>query len=134
MTTHHHPLTISKVAKLAGIGVETVRYYQRIGLIDEPPKPPQGYREYPRATISRLNFIHRAKQLGFTLAEISDLLQLTDAECATTQLIAEHKVNLIKEKVTDLQAMAVVLEELLESCKANQSQGHCPIIEVLSKD
>ena len=110
MTTHHHPLTISKVAKLAGIGVETVRYYQRIGLIDEPPKPPQGYREYPRATISRLNFIHRAKRLGFTLAEISDLLQLTDAECATTQQIAEHKINLIKH-------MSNKFKRITDSCR-----------------
>lgn len=128
------PLTISKVAKLASVGVETIRYYQRIGLINEPLKPTAGYRTYPLETISQLKFILRAKQLGFTLSEIKELLQLDNEDCDTTQQLAEQKIRLIKEKIADMQSITNVLDELVNSCKVNKSHTGCPIIHALSKD
>ncbi len=82
------PLTINVTAKKAGIGVETIRYYQRIGLINKPEKPLSGYRVYSEETVSRLRFIQRAKELGFSLAEISNLLALGDGRCKETKELA----------------------------------------------
>lgn len=128
------PLTISRVADAAGIGIETIRYYQRIGLIDEPPKPPGGYRVYDPGIVARLKFIQRAKELGFTLAEIQELLSLDRTACDQTQDIAQRKIQLIQQKISDLEAMAKVLEELLASCRTNDTHAGCPIIETLSED
>jgi Hg(II)-responsive transcriptional regulator len=127
-------LTISRVAKTAGIGVETIRYYQRIGLIDEPPKPLSGYRIYDKSILARLKFIQRAKELGFTLAEIQDLLALDASACDQTQEMAQRKIQLIQRKISDLQAMAGVLDDLLKACRTNQAHAGCPIIEILSRD
>jgi MerR family mercuric resistance operon transcriptional regulator len=128
------PLTISRVAEAAGIGVETIRYYQRIGLLDEPAKPAGGYRVYDQAVIARLKFIQRAKELGFSLAEIQELLSLDASACDQTQDIASRKLQLIQTKISDLLAMASVLEELLQACRGNQSHAGCPIIKTLSQD
>jgi MerR family mercuric resistance operon transcriptional regulator len=125
-------LTISQLAKTAGVGVETVRYYQRIGLIDEPPKPASGYRVYPESVVARLKFIQRAKELGFTLAEIQELLSLDSHACAETQELAQRKQQIIQQKITDLQAMAGALDNLLQACRDNPAHSSCPIIETLS--
>lgn len=128
------PLTISRVASTAGIGVETIRYYQRIGLIDEPAKPANGYRVYDESVLARLKFIQRAKELGFTLAEIRELLSLDSTACEQTRELAQRKQAIIQQKITDLQAMAAVLDELLKACHANPDHSGCPIIEILSSD
>ena len=125
-------LTISRVAKLSGLGIETLRYYQRIGLIAEPPKPAQGYRIYDLAILAQLQFIQRAKQLGFTLTEIKELLALDASACAQTRELAQQKYDLITQKVMDLQAMARELEHLLEACESNPAHTGCPIIKILS--
>lgn len=127
-------LTISRLATLSGIGVETVRYYQRIGLIVEPPKPEHGYRIYPEEIIRKLKFIQRAKQLGFTLAEIRELLKLDGADCEQTREIASHKLVSIRQKIIDLTTMGTALEDLLSSCESNTLSNCCPIIDILSKD
>jgi MerR family mercuric resistance operon transcriptional regulator len=127
-------LTISRVAEAAGIGVETIRYYQRIGLIDEPAKPASGYRVYATSILTRLKFIQRAKELGFSLAEIQELLSLDSNACDQTQDIAQRKLQLIQSKISDLQAMAAVLDDLLKACRGNHSHAGCPIIETLSRD
>ena len=127
------PLTISNTAKQAGVGIETIRYYQRIGLIAEPPKPPTGYRIYPAETVSRLLFIHRSKELGFSLSEIAILLTLGEEHCLETKNMASAKLDLIKHKIKDLQAMANTLEQLVHSCEANQTQTACPIINAIHK-
>lgn len=127
-------LTISRLAQQAGVGVETVRYYQRIGLIAEPVKPASGYRIYPAETLSRLRFVQRAKQLGFSLAEISELLELDDAACSETRGLAERKLELIQAKIEDLETMAGVLREMIKSCKNHDAQSACPIIQSLSKE
>lgn len=128
------PLTISVTAKKAGIGIETIRYYQRIGLIDEPEKPKSGYRIYSEESVSRLLFIQRAKELGFTLAEISNLLALGDGRCTETKELAAHKLNQIKSKLHDLQAIASTLEILIQSCgESNSAYQSCPIIRAFTK-
>ena len=131
---HAKPLTISRVAEAAGIGVETIRYYQRIGLLHEPTKPANGYRVYDHEVVTRLKFIQRAKELGFTLAEIQDLLSLDASACGQTQEIAQRKLQLIQDKITDLQTMAGVLNDLLTACRDNQDHAGCPIIKTLSRD
>jgi len=125
-------LTISVVANKVGVGVETVRYYQRIGLIQEPEKPISGYRIYPEETITRLSFILRAKQLGFTLLEISSLLELGDGKCVETKELAKKKLQSINLKISDLSSMASTLEQLIQSCDDNPLHQGCPIIKTIS--
>jgi MerR family mercuric resistance operon transcriptional regulator len=128
-------LTIGRVAKLAGVNVETIRYYQRRGLLDEPEKPFGGYRRYPPEMVKRLRFIRRAKALGFTLAEVSALLGLEEAcACAETRALAAHKVDLIDQKLADLAAMRTALDDLVHQCDAGEPAKGCPIIQVLSGD
>ncbi|WP_126456491.1 MerR family transcriptional regulator [Sulfuriflexus mobilis] len=126
-------LTISRLAREAGVGVETVRYYQRIGLLEEPPKPAEGYRVYPGQALSRLQFIARAKELGFTLNEIKELLLLDNADCQQTQEIAGQKLQSIHARIHDLTAMAETLEHLLRSCQGHATTAACPIIDSLNK-
>lgn len=124
-------LTISRVAKLSGLGIETLRYYQRIGLIAEPPKPAQGYRVYDPTILEQLKFIQRAKQLGFTLAEIQELFALDASACDQTREIAQHKLELIRQKIAALQAMAHELEQLVDACQKDAAHTGCPIIKSL---
>jgi MerR family mercuric resistance operon transcriptional regulator len=116
------------------VGIETVRYYQRIGLLDEPPKPAQGYRVYPHASLARLHFIARAKQLGFTLNEIKELLMLESSHCQQAQQLASQKLESIQQRITDLTAMAQTLQQLIDTCHEGEQATACPIIDTLSKD
>lgn len=125
-------LTISRVALSSGVNVETVRYYQRRGLLKEPPKPRQGYRVYPPETVDRLRFIKRAQELGFTLGEIKNLLSLGDGHCRETQALAEQKLSLIQGRIHDLKAMERVLGKLVQACERHGDVPGCPIIETLS--
>lgn len=128
-------LTIGRVAKLAAVNVETVRYYQRRGLLDEPLKPVGAYRRYPAAMVKRIRFIKRAQALGFTLEEVSDLLRFEEARaCAQTRELAAHKVALIERKMTHLAAMREALAGLIGQCDAGQPDGTCPIIQALALD
>ncbi|WP_394752896.1 MerR family transcriptional regulator [Crenothrix sp.] len=127
------PATINIIAKKAGIGLETIRYYQRIGLIEKPEKPLSGYRVYGEDTVARLLFIQRAKELGFSLTEISNLLALDDGSCLETKELAIHKLDIIKSKLQDLQAIASTLEKLIQSCESNSVPHGCPIITAISK-
>ena len=128
-------LTIGRVAKLAGVNVETVRYYQRRRLLAEPVKPHMGYRRYPADIVKRIRFIKRAQALGFTLEEIAELLWLEEARaCAETRDLAAHKMRLIDRKLTGLAAMRKALAGLVHQCDGKQPSKGCPIIEVLEKD
>ncbi len=123
--------TIGIAARKAGVNVETIRYYQRIGLIDEPEKPLSGFRVYPDSAIDRIHFIQRAQMLGFSLAEIKHLLALEDGDCAQTRELAEQKLALINYKIEDLQTMAAVLKKHIRVCKTNKDQQTCPLITSL---
>ena len=128
-------LTIGRVAELAGVNVETIRYYQRRGLLAEPVKPLGGHRRYPLETVSHIRFIKRAQALGFTLEEVASLLTLEEAcACAETRALAAHKVELIEQKISDLSAMRDVLAGLVQQCDAGEPAKGCPIIQVLSQD
>ena len=131
MTDFKKPATIQTVAQTVGIGIEAIRYYQRIGLIETPEKPLSGYRVYPEQTISRLLFIQRAKELGFSLAEISKLLALGDGSCQETKELATHKLEIVNSKLHDLQAIAATLEKLIQSCESNSVNQTCPIVTTI---
>ena len=126
-------MTIGKLAQMAGVNIETVRYYQRLGLLDEPDKPLGGYRRYPYQQCKRLQFIKRAQGLGFTLSEIGGLLKLDSAcMCADTRELAARKLEIIDTRMADLVAMRGVLANLIRECDTGESGGTCPIIDVLA--
>jgi len=132
MTTKISPsLTIGRLARQAGVNVETIRYYQKRGLIQEPEKPAFGYRCYPTETIYRIHFIKRAKKLGFTLQEIGVLLKLGDGHCLETRELARQKLALIESRIHDLQAISEVLRDLIKSCESQKNSATCPIISAL---
>jgi MerR family mercuric resistance operon transcriptional regulator len=126
-------LTIGKLAESAGVNIETIRYYQRRGLLDEPPKPLGGHRRYAPEQTKRVRFIKRAQALGFTLDEVGALLTL-DAACACneTRTLAVHKLGLIKQKMANLAAMRQALGSLVQQCDAGDAHATCPIIDVLA--
>ena len=126
--------TISRAARLAGVGIETIRYYQRRGLIEEPPKPLEGYRHYPEQTISQIRFIKRAQELGFTLREIESLLQLGEQQCSETRALAGAKLELVRRKIEDLVGIRKTLEHLIEHCETRREGEACPIIYSISRD
>ncbi|GGB91147.1 MerR family transcriptional regulator [Marinobacterium zhoushanense] len=126
-------LSIGQLAKSADVNVETIRYYQRRGLLTEPPKPQYGYRRYPIEHVERLRFIKRAQALGFTLSEIDELLALDNSNrCANTQEMATRKLALIERKMADLASMQQALAGLIQQCDA-ESGTDCPIIQALSR-
>lgn len=125
--------TIGRLAKAAGVNIETIRYYQRRGLVDEPSKPMGGHRRYAPSAATRVRFIKRAQQLGFTLEEVTGLLLLEDGQsCRETRLLAEHKLTGIERRIADLRRMRRLLKALIEECTAGRRPRSCPIIATLS--
>ena len=123
--------TISKLAKSAGVNVETIRYYERKKLIKQPKKPLQGYRQYPEETLTRVLFIRRAQYLGFTLSEIDILIKLSVGSCHEVQHLAEHKLEVVQAKIKDLKRLEKSLKHLVSSCQSNPDAACCPIIDAL---
>ncbi len=126
--------TIGKVAKKVGIGVETIRFYERTGLLKEPQRNDSGYRQYPPEAIAKLSFIKKAKQLGFSLREIGELLALRqnrDATCADVRVQAEEKINNIELKIRDLTRMKEALTKLTCQCFGRGPVSECPILTAL---
>lgn len=126
-------LTIGQLAKTAGVSVETIRYYQRIGLIDEPAKPVDGYRRYPVEVSERIHFIKRAQKLGFTLAETAELMGLDAMDCDEARQLAEQKQRQIQQRIDDLLSMQDILSQLIRSCRKSGRNTGCGIIESLSQ-
>ncbi len=130
-------LTIGKVAQATGVGVETIRFYEREGLIAPPPRANSGYRQYPTETVKRLHFILRAKNLGFTLQEIVELLNLRaipGAGCADVQARAEAKIADIEKRIMHLDAMRLALGALVAQCHGEGPLNECPILDALNED
>jgi MerR family mercuric resistance operon transcriptional regulator len=128
-------LTIGRLADEAGVNVETIRYYQRRGLVPEPAKPLNGHRRYAGDAVKRVHFIKRAQVLGFTLEEIGSLLDLDAAHaCADTRALAAHKLDVIDTKLADLKAMRKALVALVGQCDSGAAKGPCPIISALAAD
>ena len=129
-------MTIGKLAKRAGVGVETIRFYERRGLIPEPPRRSSGYRQYEEATVLRVQFIRRAKELGFTLKEIEGLLSLrvdSNAPCQDVNRRIEAKIVDIEEKIQMLERMKSTLSSLDARCQGLGPIGECPILEALTE-
>jgi MerR family mercuric resistance operon transcriptional regulator len=128
-------LTIGILAKRGGVNVETIRYYQRRGLLEEPSKPSGGFRRYPQESVKRVLFIKRAQSLGFTLEEIVGLLVLDERKaCLETRGMAAHKLELIEQKIAALSKIKKLLSRLVRSCDASSTGAPCPIIHLLADD
>lgn len=128
--------TISRAADEAGVGVETIRFYERKGLIEQPPKPQSGYRVYSGEVVERIRFIRQAQELGFSLRETDELLSLRadpDTDCADVQTQALAKLAEVERKMAQLRTIRSALKELIAACpKRGPAAGRCTILEALS--
>ncbi|HMG03092.1 MAG TPA: Hg(II)-responsive transcriptional regulator [Edaphobacter sp.] len=128
-------LTIGALAKRGGVNVETIRYYQRRGLLEEPSRPVAGFRQYPPESVKQVRFIKRAQGLGFTLEEILGLLALGERQaCMETREIAAHKLELIEQKIAGLAKIKKSLSTLVRACDVSSDGAPCPIIHLLADD
>ncbi|KWX34672.1 MerR family transcriptional regulator [Pseudomonas aeruginosa] len=122
-------LTIGAFAKAAGVNVETIRFYQRKGLLPEPDKPYGSIRRYGEADVARVRFVKSAQRLSFSLDEVAGLLRLDDgAHCDEARVLAEQKLEDVREKLADLQRIESVLAQLVDDCCASQGTVSCPLI------
>src|SRR5262245_16475693 len=130
-------LRSGELARRANVNVETLRFYERQGLLPAPPRRLSGYREFPVEAVARVRFIQRAQELGFSLGEIKGLLALREApgaRCRDVCRMAEQKVSQIDAKIRDLRAMRGALAKLLRECPGTLPIGQCRIIESLTRD
>ncbi len=127
--------TIASLAQAAGVGVETVRYYERRGLITQPARAGGSYRRYGGGHVHRIRFIRRAQELGFNLEEIETLLELEDGtDRRTIRRIAGARLEEIRRRLADLKRMERALAHLLHECEAHQKAQRCPIISAIAED
>ena len=126
--------TIGALAETAGVNVETIRFYQRKGLMPEPEKPYGSIRRYGAAELSRVRFIKSAQRLGFSLEEVGELLKLEDgARCSEARQLAEQKLVDVRQKLSDLQRIESVLAGLVARCSAVRGRVNCPLIASLQE-
>jgi len=129
-------LSIGQVAKRAGVGVETVRFYERESLLEEPPRRASGFRQYSKQVVKRLHFIKRAQQLGFSLKEMSELLLLrVDAltSCEEVRQRTEAKIAEVERKILELHRMRQALLQVHSLCTGQGPTGRCPMLEALDQ-
>ena len=130
------PLTIGRMAALADVHIETIRYYERRGLLPDPPRTESGYRQYDTESVTRLRFIKEAQALGFTLEEIQGLLTLRvdkETSCESVRQQAERKVADIEAKISMLQQMHSALQEMIAACAQGGPDSDCPLLETLER-
>ena len=130
-------LKIGEVAERGGVNLQTIRYYERENLLPEPPRLPSGYRVYPNETVRRVRFIKRAQEIGFTLAEIRELLAIRiDAarESVEVRALAKAKINDIEQKIQTLQRMKEALGRITDRCPGCGPASECPILESIDSD
>jgi MerR family mercuric resistance operon transcriptional regulator len=130
-------LTIGQVARQAGVAVDTVRFYERRGLLKEPARKESGYRQYTEDVVDRLRFIRRAKDLGFSLKEIAELLALrVDATttCAEVKDLAAAKIADIEAKIRSLGRVKAALRKVANRCRGCGPTSECPILEALEEE
>jgi len=129
-----HSLTIGQVAKATGLPIDTIRYYEREGLIPAPRRRASGYRDYPSSTVERLHFIGRAKELGFTLAEAGELLALSAQgrqDMAAMKAAAQAKLAVVDERLRELERIRDGLRALVSACPGHGAVETCPILGAL---
>ncbi len=130
-------LTIGQAARQAGVGVETVRFYERKGLLEPPPRRASGYRQYPPTAARRIRFIKHAQELGFSLREIQELLTLRVAPgttCGDVRERATEKLTQIEGKLASLRRMQAALRRLAAACRGAGPTSECPILEELDRE
>lgn len=126
--------TIGSLAKATEVHIETIRYYQRRGLVAEPAKPLGGIRRYDEAHARRLRFIKHAQTLGFSLDEVTDLLALEDGRhCRDAERLGENKLAMVRERITQLRRVEQALAALVDQCHCNTGRVHCPLIASLEQ-
>lgn len=126
--------TIGALAQAAGVNVETVRFYQRKGLLREPGRPQGGIRRYAQADLARIGFIKAAQRLGFSLDEVAELLKLDDGDgCKAASEKARRKLDDVRARLADLRRMEGVLSELLGRCDSARGKVCCPLIAALQQ-
>ena len=134
MDENSQSLTIGAFARVAGVHVETIRFYQRKGLLPEPDKPYGSIRRYGTSDVARVQFVKSAQRLGFSLDEISRLLLLDDGtHCDEARELGEKKLAGVRDKLADLQRIEAVLVSLVERCRTTQGKISCPLIASLVK-
>jgi len=129
--------TIGKVALNAGVGVETVRFYERTGLIEQPPRRGKAFREYPADTVRRIRFVVHAKGLGFTLKEIVGLLSLRSRSAESCNSVKQHaakKIADMEERICDMRRMTSSLRNLTQACERREPTAECPLWDVLDEE
>lgn len=128
-------LTVSELAKIAGVNTDTVRFYEKKGLLASPPRSSSGYRKYPEEAVTEIRFIRRAKDIGFTLDEIAELLSLSPQStnsCKQVQENAIEKLAEIKQRILDLRRMERALKKLVSECKTEGGiMSGCPLLKAL---
>ena len=128
------PLTIGALAKAAEVNVETIRFYQRKGLLTEPERPLGGIRRYGSTDVARVRFVKAAQRLGFSLDEIAQLLTLEDGtRCEQARALGQSKLADVRARLSDLQRIEAALAELLRRCEATPGQVRCPLIDALQR-
>ena len=138
MSADHAPaseLKRSDLARLTGCNLETIRYYENVGLVPDPPRTASGHRRYSTAHVERLNFVMRARDLGFTMEEIRGLLSLVDRgshTCAEVERMGRHHLDVVRAKIRDLQAIETVLARTIARCTGSDTPD-CPLLDVLNE-
>lgn len=125
----------SDLARLTGCNLETIRYYESVGLMPDPPRTASGHRRYGAPHVERLNFVMRARELGFTMEEIRGLLTLVDRgshTCAEVERMGRHHLDVVRAKIRDLQAIEAVLAETIARCTGTDTPD-CPLLDVLNE-
>ncbi|WP_127476486.1 Hg(II)-responsive transcriptional regulator [Sulfurivermis fontis] len=134
MNKHPETLTIGVLAETAGVNVETIRFYQRKGLMQEPDRPYGSIRRYGEADLMRVRFIKSAQRLGFSLDEVGDLLKLEDgSHCTDAREQAERKLADVRAKLADLHRIEATLAALVEQCCTAKGEVRCPLIASLQQ-
>jgi MerR family mercuric resistance operon transcriptional regulator len=126
----------SELAGRAGVNTETLRYYERRGLLSTPPRTPGGYRDYPVSAVRLLRFVKRAQELGFTLDEVEELLHLEDGgpeSCDAARALAEHRRDDLAARIRDLQRMHDSLAELVATCNLPRADRRCALLEAMDE-
>lgn len=127
-------LRIGAFAAAAGVNVETIRFYQRKGLLQEPEKPHGGIRRYGEADVARVRFVKAAQRLGFSLDQVKGLLTLDDGtHCQEARQLAEHKLADVRARLSDLHRIESVLATLVDDCGASHGSVSCPLIAALQQ-
>lgn len=137
MSNKKTELTVGKLADITGVNIETIRFYEKKGILPPPQRKPSGYRLYAKEDIKRVQFIIHAKELGFSLREIKELMELrinADSNCNEVRRQTEIKISDIEKKISNLQRIHNVLTKLAGDCRTRGQTSDCPVLEALEAE